>query len=55
MTRAYSFPSLSLSVCLSLWGGVSADNQDVPIWLVGTDGGLLRRPVRIDRYTHEVW
>jgi hypothetical protein len=33
----------------------SADNQDVPIWLVGTDGGLLRRPVRIQQWTHEVF
>ena len=52
--RTYRFRVLNIGITRTYTFSLDSKSTDVPMYLVGTDGGLLQSPVRIAQYTHEV-
>ena len=52
--RTYRFRALNIGVTRTYTISLDSKSTDIPMYLVGTDGGLLQSPVRIQQYTHEV-
>ena len=52
--RTYRFRVLNIGITRTYTFSLDSKSTDVPLWLIGTDGGLLHNPVRINQWTHEV-
>ena len=52
--RTYRFRVLNIGITRTYTLSLDSKSTDIPMYLVGTDGGLLQSPVRIQQYTHEV-